>query len=68
MAQLGIMPHVIEEVLNHASGFKGGVAGVYNRALYSAEKAAALERWATHLAGLVTGKPTNVRQLRPGRR
>jgi integrase len=68
MADLGILPHVIEEVLNHASGFKGGVAGTYNRAAYAAEKAAALERWAAHIAGLVSDKPTNVTALRQRRR
>ena len=32
MAELGVLPHVIEAVVNHISGHKGGVAGVYNRA------------------------------------
>jgi hypothetical protein len=31
LADLGIMPHVIEQILNHVSGHKGGVAGIYNR-------------------------------------
>jgi integrase len=30
-AELGVMPHVIENLLNHTSGHKAGVAGVYNR-------------------------------------
>lgn len=34
MAELGIAPHIIEAVLNHASGHKAGVAGIYNRATY----------------------------------
>ncbi len=42
MADLGIQPHVIEAILNHVSGSKAGVAGVYNRSLYAAEKRAAL--------------------------
>ena len=29
MADLGVLPHVIEAVLNHVSGHKSGVAGVY---------------------------------------
>jgi hypothetical protein len=33
-------------VLNHVSGHKAGVAGVYNRASYAAEKRAALDLWA----------------------
>lgn len=40
-----IMPHVIEAVLNHASGHRAGVAGIYNRHAYYAEKKNALELW-----------------------
>jgi integrase len=32
MAELGVAPHIVEAVLNHVSGHKAGVAGVYNRA------------------------------------
>ena len=61
MAEIGIAPHVVEAVLNHVSGHKSGVAGVYNRAQYGAEKKAALERWAAHVEALIAGKPaTNV--------
>jgi integrase len=49
MAELGILPHVIETILNHVSGHKAGVAGTYNRAKYSDEMRAALQRWADHL-------------------
>ena len=48
--RLGVLPHIIEAVLNHVSGHRAGVAGIYNRALYSAEMRAALERWADHVA------------------
>ena len=40
MADLGVDPHVIEAVFNHVSGVRSGVAGIYNRALYSNEKRA----------------------------
>jgi len=53
MAELGIQPHIIEAVLNHLSGHKGGIAGIYNRAQYGPEKAQALARWDRHIAGLV---------------
>nr|WP_312014382.1 tyrosine-type recombinase/integrase [Bradyrhizobium sp. AUGA SZCCT0283] len=53
MAELGIAPHVIELVLNHVSGARGGVAGIYNRAVQMAERRAALEAWAKHIEGLV---------------
>jgi integrase len=53
MAEIGIQPHIIEAVLNHVSGHKGGIAGIYNRAQYGPEKAQALARWDRHIAGLV---------------
>jgi len=64
LADLGVQPHVIEALLNHLSGSKGGVAGVYNRATYAAEKRSALDLWAAHVAALVAGKPLNVIPMR----
>jgi integrase len=55
MADLGVLPHVVEAVLNHISGHKAGVAGIYNRASYAAEKRAALEMWASHVIVLAGG-------------
>ncbi|MCW6506908.1 integrase arm-type DNA-binding domain-containing protein [Hyphomicrobiales bacterium BP6-180914] len=52
MADLGVLPHVIEAVLNHISGHRAGVAGVYNRATYAADKRAALALWAERIAKL----------------
>ena len=46
MAELGILPHIVEATLNHLSGHKSGIAGVYNRATYDDERAAALDQWA----------------------
>jgi integrase len=57
MADIGIPPHIVEAVLNHISGARAGVAGIYNRAAYVAEKADALQRWADHVDELITGKP-----------
>jgi hypothetical protein len=56
MAELGVAPHIIEAVLNHVGGHKGGTAGIYNRANYEPQKRAALERWAAHVEALVSGK------------
>jgi integrase len=53
MARLGIAPHVIEKVLNHVSGEISGVAAVYNRHGYQAEKAEALEAWAKEIQTIV---------------
>jgi integrase len=60
LADLGIRPDVIELAVNHRSGLRGGIAGVYNKSELLPERRAALERWATHVEGLVTGKPTKV--------
>jgi len=61
---LGIPPHVIEAALNHVSGFKAGVAGIYNGSSYSAEVKTALDRWAEHLMAIVEGRDSNVMPLR----
>jgi integrase len=49
MAELGVLPHIIEAILNHVSGHKGGVAGIYNRARYEGEMRGALAKWADHI-------------------
>jgi integrase len=49
--KLGVLPHIIEAMLNHVSGHKAGVAGVYNRASYEREVRAALILWADHVTG-----------------
>jgi integrase len=60
MAEIGIAPHVIELCLNHISGARAGVAGIYNRSVQMPERRAAMERWASHVEGLVSGKPATV--------
>jgi integrase len=65
MADLGVQPHVIETVLNHISGHKSGVAGVYNRSSYAPEKRAALDLWGTHIQTLLAkADGANVTKLR----
>ena len=64
LGDLGIQPHVIEALLNHISGSKSGVAGIYNRATYAAEKRQAVDFWAAHIEGLLADKPLNVVQMR----
>ena len=49
MAELGVAPHVIERILNHATGTLGGVAGIYNRFQYLPDMRAALELWASEI-------------------
>jgi integrase len=52
LGNLRVPPHVIEQILNHRSGHKAGVAGTYNRSAYPAEVREALARWADHVASL----------------
>jgi len=60
LGDIGVLPHVVEAILNHVSGHKAGVAGVYNRAAYAAEKRTALDLWAVHVAEAATGQPSKV--------
>lgn len=47
--RLGIRFEVTEAVLNHVSGAKGGIAGIYQRHDWKEEKRSALEAWARHV-------------------
>jgi integrase len=64
LADLGVQPHVIEQVLNHVSGHKGGVAGIYNRSSYEREVRAALALWADHVRVLTEGGEKKILPLR----
>ncbi len=66
MAEIGVLPHVVEAALNHISGFRSGVAGTYNRAAYASEKRQAMDRWADHVMALKIGSQSNVVALRAG--
>ena len=61
MGEIGVQPHIIEAVLNHVSGVRRGVAGIYNRAVYAAD---ALDRWAAHVQALVAGTAPNIVAMR----
>jgi integrase len=58
LQRLGIRFEVTEAVLNHVSGAKGGIAGVYQRHDWKAEKRAALDAWARELERIVRGDDT----------
>jgi integrase len=53
MARLGIPPHVADKILNHQAGTISGVAAVYQRHDFLAERKEALDRWGTHVAQIV---------------
>lgn len=52
MARLGVLPHVVEKILNHTSGIVSGIAAVYNLFQYQAERREALDKWGSFLDGL----------------
>jgi integrase len=60
LIELGVAPHVVEAAVNHISGVRAGVAGTYNRAELLPERRSALERWAVHIEGLVSGSASKV--------
>jgi integrase len=60
LGDIGIQPHIIEEILNHRSGHRRGVAGVYNRSVYQREVADALLRWQDHIKALLEGRAPKV--------
>jgi integrase len=57
-------PHIIEAVLNHVSGHKKGVAGVYNKAPYDRQKREALDLWADYLTAAIDGRMSSAARLR----
>jgi integrase len=65
MADLGVQPHIIEQILNHQSGHRAGVAGTYNRSPYEREVRAALALWADHVRTLAEGGERKVVAFAP---
>jgi integrase len=50
MARLGIAPHVADKILNHQNGTISGVAAVYQRHDFLAERKQAIKLWGAHVA------------------
>ena len=53
MARLGVAPHVADKILNHQSGTISGVAAVYQRHEFLAERRTALDLWGAHIGQLL---------------
>jgi hypothetical protein len=64
LQRLGVALPVTEKILGHEGGSFAGVVGIYQRHEYAAEQRAALERWAAHVEGLVSGAPAGVVPIR----
>jgi integrase len=57
LQRLGVRLEVTEAVLNHISGSRGGIAGVYQRHDWAGEKRSALDAWAAHVLAVVERRP-----------
>src|SRR6185503_17661262 len=56
LQRLGVRLEVTEAVLNHLSGSRAGVVGIYQRHDWAVEKRAALDAWSAHLLTAVEGQ------------
>jgi hypothetical protein len=68
LQRLGVRLEVTESVLNHVSGSRAGIVGVYQRHDYASEKRAALGAWSEHVTALVEQRATEGDLLRLPRR
>jgi integrase len=55
LQRLGVRLEVTEAVLNHISGSRAGIVGIYQRHDFADEKRLALQRWADHVEALIIG-------------
>jgi integrase len=53
LQKLSVRLEVTEAVLNHISGSRAGIVGIYQRHEWATEKRQALDAWARHLAEIV---------------
>ena len=58
MARLGVPPHIADKILNHQTGTISGVAAVYQRHEFLAERKEALDRWGDHVTQIVESSKT----------
>src|SRR6185437_10290019 len=56
LQKLGVRLEVTEAVLNHVSGSRAGIVGVYQRHTWADEKRASLAAWGAHVAAIVEGR------------
>ena len=68
LQRLGVRLEVTEAVLNHVSGSRAGIVGVYQNHDYAAEKRQGLDAWARRLEAIVSGAgASNVVELTKAR-
>jgi integrase len=60
--EAGVDSLVIEDLLGHTSGVRGGIAGVYNRAVTLNKQRDAMNSWAAKLTTFMGANITPLRQ------
>ena len=68
LQKLGVRLEVTEAILNHVSGSRAGVVGIYQRHDWADEKRAALAAWGAYVDAIVEGREPahNVTPMRRG--
>ncbi len=61
--RLGVRLEVTEAALNHTSGSRSGIAGVYQRYDFASEKRAAFDDWSGHVQSLVRPRAVELNQF-----
>jgi integrase len=56
LQRLGVRLEVTEAALNHTSGSRGGIVGIYQRHDWAAEKRAALDAWGAKVLAIAEGR------------
>ena len=64
MARLGVPPHIADKILNHQTGTISGVAAVYQRHEFLAERRDALNLWGEHVKSLLAIETMDSRDMR----
>jgi integrase len=59
LQRLGVRLEVTEQVLNHVSGSRAGIVGVYQRHNFAHEKRAALDAWGEHVQSIIEGRDSS---------
>jgi integrase len=68
LQKLGVRLEVTEAVLNHVSGSRAGIVGVYQRHTWANEKRQALDAWARRLDAIVSSETgSNIVSIGAGR-
>ena len=63
LQRLGVRLEVTEAVLNHLSGSRAGIVGIYQRHDWAEEKRSALDAWSAHLLARCRGRQIDAKVI-----